>query len=83
MDYGEVVLSGRLIAALERINPSVPAEALEEAFRKVTRPASPSLVDNNRAFHKMLAEGIEVEYRTADGRIKGDKVRLVDFENPG
>jgi len=80
-NYGEVVLAGRLKAALERINPSVPAEALEDAFRKVTRPASPSLVGNNRSFHKMLSDGIEVEYRMDDGRIKGDKVWLIDFDN--
>ena len=79
-NYGEVILSGRLKDALRRINPSVPAEALEDAFRKVTRPSSPSLVGNNRSFHKMLADGIEVEYRH-EGRIKGDKVWLIDFEN--
>lgn len=80
--YGEVILAGRLRAALARINPSIPADALEDTFRKVTRPAAPALVGNNRAFHKMLVDGIEVEYRTADGRIQGDKVWLVDFEHP-
>src|SRR5690349_19532929 len=80
-NYQEVLLLGRLRAALERINTGLPAEALEDAFRKVTRPGLPSLVANNRAFHKMLADGIEVEYRTEDGRIKGDRVWLVDFEN--
>lgn len=79
-NYGEVILSGRLKSALERINPNVPQEALEDAFRKAARPNSPSLVGNNRTFHKMLADGIEVEYRH-EGRIKGDKVWLVDFEN--
>jgi type I restriction enzyme, R subunit len=79
-NYGEVILSGRLKDALRRINPDVPNEALEDAFRKATRPSSPALVGNNRAFHKMLADGIEVEYRH-EGRIKGDKVWLIDFEN--
>jgi len=79
-NYGEVILTGRLKKALKRINPNIPAEALEDAFRKVTRPNLPSLVGNNRAFHKMLADGIEVEYRH-EGRIKGDKVWLVDFDN--
>jgi type I restriction enzyme, R subunit len=79
-NYSEVILSGRLKDALRRINPHVPNEALEDAFRKVTRPSAPALVGNNRAFHKMLADGIEVEYRH-EGRIKGDKVWLIDFEN--
>jgi len=78
--YGEVVLAGRLKGALKRINPKVPTEALEDAFRKVTRPTAVSLVGNNRAFHTMLTNGIEVEYRK-DDRIVGDKVWLVDFEN--
>jgi type I restriction enzyme, R subunit len=81
LDFSQVILSGRLITALACINPTVPTLALEDAFRKVTRLSSPSLVDNNRAFHKMLAEGIQVEYRTPEGRIKGDTVWLVDFEN--
>jgi type I restriction enzyme R subunit len=79
-NYGEVILAGRLKAALERINPKLPPEALEDAFRKVTRPGLPSLVGNNRAFHKMLVDGIDVEYRL-DERIKGDKVWLIDFDN--
>ncbi len=79
-NYGEVILAGRLKDALKRINPNAPPEALEDAFRKITRPSSVSLVGNNRSFHKMLADGIEVEYR-AEGRIKGDKVWLIDFEN--
>ena len=52
-NYGEVILAGRLKDALKRINPNVPNEALEDAYRKVTRPSSLSLVGNNRAFHKM------------------------------
>lgn len=79
-NYSEVILAGRLKDALKRINPTIPPEALEDAFRKVTRPSSPALVGNNRSFHKMLADGIEVEYRH-EGRIKGDKVWLIDFEN--
>jgi type I restriction enzyme R subunit len=79
-NYSEVILSGRLKYALKRINPGIPAEALEDAYRKVMRPSSPALVGNNRSFHKMLADGIEVEYRH-EGRIKGDKVWLIDFDN--
>ncbi len=79
-NYQQVLLAGRLNSALRRINPDVPDEALEDAFRKVSRLDLPSLVNNNRAFHKMLADGIEVEY-SDNGRIKGDKVWLADFEH--
>jgi type I restriction enzyme R subunit len=80
--FGDVVLAKRLRDAIDRINPDIPAEAREEAFRKVLRPESPSLVGNNRTFHAMLRDGVEVEYRTADGTIRGDRVRLVDFDRP-
>ncbi len=81
-DYAQVVLERRLRDALAALNPAIPAEVLEEAFRRVIRPDSPSLVGNNRAFHRMLVDGVEVEYRRPDGSIAGDRVRLVDFEDP-
>ncbi len=55
--YGQVVLGGQLGEDLQRLNPEVPEEALEDAFRKLTRPDSPSLVGNNQAIHKYLVEG--------------------------
>jgi type I restriction enzyme R subunit len=76
---GEVVLVGRLREALRRLNPKVPDEAREEALRKVLRVGTPSLIQTNRAFHKMLRDGVDVEYARPDGGIKHDKVWLVDF----
>ncbi len=80
--YKEVVLTSRLRDAVARLNPTIPADAQQEAIRKVLNPDSPALGKNNRAFHQMLIDGIEVEYRQADGTIRGDRVRLVDFEAP-
>ena len=80
--YQDVVLPERLRAAIGRLNPHVPADARGEAVRKVTRRNSPSLVLDNRSFHRMLVDGVEVQYRRADGRIVGDRVRLIDFECP-
>src|SRR4051812_49115553 len=77
--YGDVVLVERLRTALARLNPAVPAAALDEALRKVLRPDSPSLLVNNRVFHRMLVEGVNVEMRRIDGSIAGVQVRLVDF----
>jgi len=64
--YGQVVLEYRLRQALQRLNPQVPADAREDAFRKLTRPDSPSLVANNHVIHKYLVEGVPVEYQRAD-----------------
>jgi len=79
--FGDVVLVGRLRDAIHRLNPHIPREAQEEAVRKVLRIATPSLVQTNRAFHRMLRDGVEVEYARADGSIAGDRVCLMDFDD--
>lgn len=81
-DYGQVVLERRLRQALQRLNPQVPADALDEAFRKLTRPDSPSLVTNNHIVHKYLVEGVPVQYQRADGSMAGDLVRIIDYDDP-
>jgi len=63
-------------------NSQLSKEAIEEAFKKVLRTDSPDLVINNRNFHKMLTDGVDVEYRRKDGSIAGDKCWLFDFNNP-
>lgn len=80
--YADVVLTGRLRAATARINPQIPAEAREEAVRRVLHPDSPSLHSTNQQFHRQLAEGVPVEYRAPDGRVIHDTLRLADFAKP-
>ena len=79
-DYGEVVLERRLRDALAQLNEGLPAEALEDAFRKLNRPEGASLETRNRAFHRMLVEGVTVEYRAANGAIRGAQARVIDFD---
>jgi type I restriction enzyme R subunit len=81
-DYGQVMLEQRLRDALARLNPALPAEALEDAFRKLTRTDAPSLVEHNRAVHRMLVDGVTVEYRRTDGSIAGAQARVIDFDRP-
>ena len=78
-DYGEVVLAGRLRSALARLNPSLPTEALDDAFRKLTHPEGATLEARNREFHRMLANGVGVQYRAGDGAIRGAQAQVVDF----
>jgi type I restriction enzyme, R subunit len=78
--FGEVVLVRRLHEAIRRLNPAIPEDAREEALRKVLRVGTPSLTQTNRAFHRMLRDGVPVEYPRPDGSIAGDHVRLVDFD---
>ena len=79
--YTDVVLIGRLRSALERINPKLPDNAIDEAIRKVSRPESPSLIENNQAFQKMLTDGIDISWMGAEGE-KHDKAWLVDIVTP-
>ncbi len=81
-DYGQVVLAGRLRQALQRLNPAAPAAALEEAFRRLTRPDSPSLIANNAALHRYLVEGVPVEIQQPDGSFLGDLIRVLDHAHP-
>ena len=81
-DYGEVLLGQRMRGALDRLNPRLPTEALEDGFRRLTRPEGSSLEARNRAFHRMLVAGVTVEYRAAGGRLQGAQVSVLDFENP-
>jgi len=78
-DYGQVLLEDRLRQALARLNPSLPADALDDAFRRIRTVEGSTLEARNRAFHRMLVDGVTVEYRRPDGSIAGAQVRVLDF----
>ena len=80
-DYGQVVLERRLRDALTELNHDLPESALDDAFRKLTRPQGSTPEVRNRAFHRMLVNGVAVEYRDSDGRVQGDQVRVIGFES--
>ena len=79
-NYQEVLLPERLQAALVKLNPSLPLSAIDEAIDRVRKHQHSSLIQNNRAFHQMLLEGVAVEIKTDDGT-KGERVKLIDFHN--
>ncbi|MBN2140970.1 MAG: type I restriction endonuclease subunit R [Desulfovibrionaceae bacterium] len=81
-DYAQVILSDRLRLALASLNPTLPAEALDDAFRKLTRPEGATLEMRNRNFHRLLVDGVTVEFRRPDGSIAGAQARIVDFDDP-
>ena len=81
-NYRDVILEGRLRQALVILNPDLPSEALDDAFRKLTRVDAPSLVERNRIVHRMLVDGITVEYRRPDGSIGGAQARVLDYVRP-
>ena len=81
-DYSDVILNDRLKDALTRINPKMPSDAIEDAFRQITIPQSPSLIMNNKAFQKMITDGIDVQVKQSDASYRTEKVYVFDFEKP-
>ena len=80
IDYSPVVLAQRLRDALARLNPGLPVEALDDAFRVLTRAEGIELLAHNRGVHRLLVDGVTVEYRSTDGEIRGAQVRVLDFD---
>ena len=80
--YSEIILDEKLCSALAAINPHIPSDTIDEVYRRVSTSDSPDLYEDNRIFHRMLVNGVDVEYPKPDGSIAGDKVWLIDFENP-
>jgi len=81
-DYKDVVLTKRLMDALVRLNPNLPPGALKDAFRKLMNPEGATLEQRNHAFHRMLVDGVTVEFRRQDGSIAGAQARVLDFDHP-
>ena len=81
-DYGAVVLGERLRSALAYLNPDLPADALDDALSRLTRPTGATLEARNRDFHRMVVAGVTVEYVDTDGQVRGAQVRVLDFDEP-
>ena len=78
-NYRGVVLERRLRQSLRRLNPGLPPEALEDAYRKLTPSDTPSLLERNRALQRMVVDGVTVAYGCEDGSIAGTQARVIDF----
>ena len=77
----EVVLRGKMEAAVRRLNPSLPQAVIEEAVKQVLRIGSTDLLADNEAFHELLTLGVTVSVYE-EGEERGKQVRLVDFDDP-
>ncbi len=82
-DATQFLLQGRLATALQRLNPELSHEECEQVVRTLSRSPHPTLIQNNRWFHGLLTDGVDVEYRdAATSETRGGRARLIDFENP-
>ncbi len=80
-DHRQVILPFRLREAIQRLNPHLPTAAREDALHQVQNLGIPALLSANRAFHKLLVNGVPVQYQR-DGETVGDFARLVDWAHP-
>lgn len=80
--FGDVILIGRLETAIARINPDAAEAARAEAMRRVLTGELPDLVEENRRIHKLLTEGVDVEYRADSGKTAATKIWLIDLDRP-
>ena len=80
--YADAIFPSVVRGALDRLNPNLPTDALDDAFRKLTHPEGATLEARNRAFHRLAVDGVTVEYRDDGGAIRGAQVQVFDFEQP-
>lgn len=80
--FSDVVLKRRLHSALEKLNPHLPEEAIEDALHQLLSLDSPNMFVNNHQFHRLAVNGVKVEITTAEGERRGDFARVFDFDNP-
>lgn len=81
-DHDAVVLEQRLRSALAQLNPDIPTSACGDAFRRLSNPQGSTLEARNRSFHRMLVDGVVVEYKNEGGDTRGAQARVIDFESP-
>ena len=79
--FADVILMRSFTAAVKHLNPLIPEAARTQAIKMVLSIFSPQLIDANEIFHKYLTEGIPVDIMK-DGQARGERVWLVDFQNP-
>ncbi|MBR6975328.1 MAG: type I restriction endonuclease subunit R, partial [Ottowia sp.] len=79
--YAEAVLRGRFAAAVERLNPHVPPKARQDAVQRVLQQELPTLLEENRRIHRLLVDGVEVEFHADDGTLRAGRVQLIDFDD--
>lgn len=79
----EAVLPKRLWAALTKLNPHLPPEALNEAAAELTRDRSAMLpTDANAEIHALIRNGVSVHVQGPDGERRTEIARLVDWRTP-
>jgi type I restriction enzyme R subunit len=82
-NQGEVVLKKFLLPQLEKMNPNVPVESLQQAVDQLTRDRShQSLVKANQEIYNLIRDGANVKVTLPNSSLKTERIRFIDFETP-
>jgi len=82
-DKREVIFRDRLQAAVVKLNPEIPEAAIEDAMNRVCdRRQAMATMAANRELDGLIRDGLRVEYRDSEDRIRKERVRLIDFDQP-
>jgi len=79
-NYHGAILIGRFRAAVARINPTLPPEAVEAAANAVLDIGFTELVQENQRIHRLLVDGVPVEYLRG-GETIHDRAKLIDWKD--
>ena len=80
-DYREPFHRADLVASMRRLNPSLPADAMEQGIKQITNISIGTLEQNNEQFTLWMQNGLEVGY-LQDGEERTTLMRLIDYERP-
>lgn len=81
--WGELIIPGRLRVAIERVNPGLPAAAVQEAMQVVLSPKSRDARGENFQIYRYLTEGVRsVDYADEHGAVHTPTIRLIDYADP-
>lgn len=80
-DYREPFYRADLLVSMRRLNPSLPADAMEQGVKQITNISIGTLEQNNEQFTLWMQNGLEVGY-LQDGEERTTLMRLIDYERP-
>ncbi|MHA1920589.1 MAG: type I restriction endonuclease, partial [Promethearchaeota archaeon] len=81
-DFKDVILENRLRNALRRLNPNLPEKGVDEAVYKLKHIEHPNLEIVNKEVWELLTQGVKIKIRDKNGEIKGEIVKVIDFDDP-
>lgn len=81
-NFRQVVLTGRLRSALERLNPQAPAATIASAVGQLANPDLPGLLPSNRQFHRWMTTGLPTTYMDGNQQV-GIRLKVVGLDDPG